>query len=165
MQLAWLPADFDAALAHWTQTMGVGPFFLFENIALADARYRGEPTDVVFSIAIAYWGDMQIELVRAEDDAPSIYNGSYAVTDRMHHMCVLTDDLAVARHHCAAVGAVIQMEGRVGDDGGVLYVDPGTGPGGLVEILKPAHGTAAMFSTMREAAQNWNGREPLRRLG
>lgn len=41
MQLAWLPQDFDAAIQHWTQVMGVGPFFLMENIALEDMRYLG----------------------------------------------------------------------------------------------------------------------------
>ena len=41
MQLAWLPSDFDAALRHWTQVMGVGPFFMMENIQLAEMRYRG----------------------------------------------------------------------------------------------------------------------------
>ena len=79
MQLAWLPDDFDAALRHWTGTMGVGPFFLLENIKLEDMRYRGAPTDAVFSLALSYWGDTQIELIRPENDAPSIYCGEYAV--------------------------------------------------------------------------------------
>jgi len=60
MQLAWLPEDFDAALEHWTKTMGVGPFFIMENIALADMRYMGEPTNAVFTLALSYWGDVQI---------------------------------------------------------------------------------------------------------
>ena len=53
MQLAWLPEDFDAALEHWTKTMGVGPFFIMENIALADMRYMGEPTNAVFGFVKA----------------------------------------------------------------------------------------------------------------
>jgi hypothetical protein len=92
MQLAWLPEDFDAALEHWTKTMGVGPFFIMENIALADMRYMGQPTNAVFTLALSYWGDTQIELIRPENDAPSIYNGPYAVRDRMHHTCLLVDD-------------------------------------------------------------------------
>ena len=65
-QLAYLPSDFDATLKYWTQTMGVGPFFLMENIQLTDCKYKGVPTDAMFSIAIAYWGDVQIELIRPE---------------------------------------------------------------------------------------------------
>ena len=76
-QFAYVPSDFDAALKYWTETMGVGPFFLFENITLENMRYRGEPTDARFSVAMAYWNDIQIELFRPENDAPAHYNGEY----------------------------------------------------------------------------------------
>jgi catechol 2,3-dioxygenase-like lactoylglutathione lyase family enzyme len=166
MQLAWVPADFDAAVRHWTQTMGVGPFFLIENIQLQDFRYRGQPSDAVFSLALAYWGDLQIELIRPENDAPSIYRGEYGVTDRMHHVCLLVDDIADAYAACAKHGAEIVIEGRVGDSGGgVIYADPGGGPGSLVEMLQPQPGTADVFAMIKAAGIGWDGREPLRKLG
>lgn len=165
MQMAWLPEDFDAAIAHWTGTMGVGPFFLVENVALQDMRYRGAPSDAVFTLALSYWGDIQIELIRPENDAPSIYRGAYAVTDRLHHVCLLTGDIAAARAKCAAQKAEIVVEGKTGNGGEVLYVDPGGGPGHLVEILRPGEGTREMFAMMHEAAQGWDGSDPVRRLG
>ncbi|QLC25415.1 VOC family protein [Parasphingopyxis algicola] len=165
MQMAYVPGDFDAALCYWTETMGVGPFFLIENIALKDMRYRGEPSDAVFSIALAYWGDVQIELIRAENDAPSIYGGDYGVTDRLHHVCILTDDIADARAICDAQSAEILVEAKVGEDGAVLYADPGAGPGNLVEILQPASGSADLFAMIGAAAADWDGSEPVRRLG
>ena len=76
MQIAFVPEDFDAAITYWTEVMGVGPFFLIENIQLPDSRYLGEPNHCNFSIALAYWGDVQIELIRQENDAPSIYRGA-----------------------------------------------------------------------------------------
>lgn len=165
MQLAWLPSDFDAALAHWTRTMGVGPFFLMENIRLADMRYRGQPTDAVFSLALSYWGDMQIELIRPENDAPSIYNGDYAVRDRLHHVCVLVDDIADAYAACAAQNAEILVEGRVGEAGRVIYADPGHGPGSVVEVLQTQPGTHELFGMIKQAAATWDGSDPLRKLG
>lgn len=165
MQLAFVPSDFDAALAHWTGVMGAGPFFLLENIALADMRYLGEPSDAVFTLALGYWGGMQIELIQPENDAPSVYRGEYGVRDRLHHVCILVDDIAEARRACGDVRAKIVVEARVGEQGGVLYVDPGGGPGNLVELLQPEPGTAELFTTMREAARGWDGSEPVRRLG
>jgi methylmalonyl-CoA/ethylmalonyl-CoA epimerase len=165
MQLAWLPSDFDAALDHWTRVMGVGPFFLMENIALAEMRYRGQPTDAVFSLALAYWGDTQIELIRPENDAPSIYSGDYAVRDRLHHVCLLVDDIADAYAACAEFGAEVLVEGRVGEQGRVIYADPGGGPGHVVEMLQSQPGTAELFGMMKQAAASWDGSEPLRRLG
>ena len=165
MQLAWLPSDFDAALRHWTQTMGVGPFFLIENIRLEDMRYLGNPTDAVFSLALAYWGDVQIELIRPENDAPSIYNGEYAVRDRLHHVCLLVDDIADAYAACAEHGAKILVEGKVGDSGRVIYADPGGGPGSVIEMLQSQPGTAELFGMIKQAGGGWDGSEPLRKLG
>lgn len=165
MQLAWLPSDFDAALDHWTKVMGVGPFFLMENIALEDMRYLGQPTSAVFSLALAYWGDVQIELIRPENDAPSIYNGEYAVRDRLHHTCLLVDDIADAYAACAALGAKILVEGKVGDSGHVIYADPGGGPGSVVEMLQSQPGTAELFGMIKQAGIGWDGSDPLRKLG
>ena len=165
MQLAWLPHDFDAAIRHWTQVMGVGPFFLMENIALEDMRYLGQPTDAVFSLALAYWGDTQIELIRPENDAPSIYTGEYAVRDRLHHTCLLVDDIADAYAACTHRGAKVLVEGKVGETGHVIYADPGGGPGSVVEMLQPQPGTADLFAMLKQAAAGWDGTDPLRKLG
>lgn len=165
MQLAWLPPDFDAAVRYWTEVMGVGPFFLMENIQLNDMRYLGKPTDAVFSLALSYWGDTQIELIRPENDAPSIYCGEYAVRDRLHHTCLLLDDISEAYDACAKHGAKVLVEGRVGESGHVIYADPGGGPGTLVEMLQPQPGTAEVFGMIKQAAANWDGSDPLRKLG
>jgi methylmalonyl-CoA/ethylmalonyl-CoA epimerase len=165
MQLAFVPSDFDAALDHWTGVMGAGPFFLLPDVALPGGLYRGEPSDPVFTMALGYWGDMQIELIRPENEAPSIYRGDYGVTDRLHHVCILVDSIDEARTRCRDLGIEIVFEAPVGDNGGVIYADPGTGPGNLVELLQPQPGTTDLFAMMREAAQGWDGRDPLRTLG
>ena len=163
MQIAFVPSDFDAAIQHWTQMMGVGPFFLIENIALENMRYLGEPSDCVFTIALAYWGDMQIELIRQENDAPSIYRGCEG--GGLHHTCVLTEDIEAARSIADAAGASILVEAKVGEDGAVLYVDTGGGPGTIVEILQPASGSDALFAMIKDASVGWDGRNPVRKLG
>jgi methylmalonyl-CoA/ethylmalonyl-CoA epimerase len=163
MQIAFVPADFDAAIRHWTETMGVGPFFLIENIALEGMLYLGQPSDCVFTIALAYWGDMQVELIRQENHAPSIYQGCEG--GALHHTCVLTDDIDHARGIAVAAGAMILVEAKVGDDGAVLYVDTGGGPGSIVEILQPASGSNALFTMIRDASVGWDGSDPVRRLG
>ena len=165
IQMAYLPSDFDAALKYWTEVVGVGPFFLMENIQLGAMKYRGQPTDAMFSIAIAYWGDIQIELIRAENDAPSIYGGEYGVKDQLHHICIFVKDIADARRACAEVGAEVIVEGKVGDSGEVIYVDAGGGPGHLIELLQPMAGSEGLFEMIKATGRNWDGSEPLRKLG
>lgn len=164
MQIAFVPQDFDAALKHWVEVMGVGPFFLIENVALEDMRYRGAPSDCVFTMALAYWGDVQIELIRQENDAPSIYR-DFPNHGAMHHVCIMTDDIAAAKATALAAGAELLVEAKVGADGGVIYVDAGGYPGGIVEVLQPASGSGALFDMMRAAAVGWDGSDPIRKIG
>ncbi len=165
MQLAFVPTDFDAAIKHWTTVMGVGPFFLMENIRLDDMKCMGEPTDAVFTLALAYWGDMQIELIRPENDAPSHLSGEYGVRDRLHHTCLLLDDIQDAYAACEKHGAKILVEGRVGDEGAVIYADPGGGPGHVVEMLQTQPGTHELFAMIKQAGVDWDGSDPVRKLG
>lgn len=164
MQLAFVPDDFDAALEHWTKVMGVGPFFLMENIHLEGMKYRGQPTGAVFSLALAYWGDIQIELIRPEDDEPSIYTGEYGAVDGLHHVCILVDDIADAYAACEKHGAEIVIEGSLGESR-VIYADPGQGPGSLVEVLQQPKDGPDLFGMIKEAGKDWDGSEPLRKLG
>ena len=164
MQIAFVPEDFDAALTHWTEVMGVGPFFLLEKMALEGMTYRGTPSDCVFTVAIGYWGDLQVELIRQDNDAPSIYR-EMPNHGAMHHVCLITDDLAKARAIAVAAGAEMLVEAKIGADGGVFYADARGYPGGIVEVLQPATGTMDFFAMIREAARGWDGSDPVRRLG
>ena len=166
MQLAYVPADFDAALRHWTHVVGAGPFFALDHVQLEGVRYRGAPSNIDFSMALGYWGDMQIELIRQHNEAPSIYKAwRDAGHEGLLHVCILVDDIADARAVCAAADAAVAQEGRVAGGGEVIYVDTGGGPGTMVEILQPGPGTRDFFAMMRDAARGWDGSDPLRRLG
>jgi methylmalonyl-CoA/ethylmalonyl-CoA epimerase len=166
MQIAFVPGDFDAALQHWTKTMGVGPFFSLEHISLPNCRYEGQPADIDFSIAIADWGDLQVELVRQHNDAPSIYKRwRDEGREGLHHVCIVVDDMARARAVCAAAGARVAQEGEVAGGGEVIYVDAGGGSGGLIELIRLPQATLDGFAAMREACRNWDGQDPLRPIG
>jgi hypothetical protein len=160
MQLAFVPADIETALAYWTGLVGAGPFFHLPRIRLEGTRYRGGATDPEFSLWLGYWGEMQIELIQQHNGAPSIYLG---VEDdrRLHHLCLLVDDFDAAM--AAAGDAEVLQEALVAGGGQVAYVQPRFGP--MVELLKPAPGTRELFRMMREAHMGWDGRDPVRSIG
>jgi len=166
MQIAFVPKDFDATVRHWTETMGVGPFFLLEHVGLLNTKHQGVPSEIDFSIAIAYWGDIQVELVQQHNNAPSIYK-TWLDEGRegLHHVCILVDDLAKARAVCAAAGATVAQEADVPGGGAVIYVDTGGGPGSILEILQPPQSSLDGFAYIREQCRQWDGTDPLRRLG
>jgi len=72
-QNGYVVRDVEAAMKHWTEVLGVGPFFYFERVPIEGFRYRGEPSPLEASIALANSGPLQIELIEQRNDAPSMY--------------------------------------------------------------------------------------------
>jgi catechol 2,3-dioxygenase-like lactoylglutathione lyase family enzyme len=165
MQLAYVPRDMDTAIEFWTKTMGAGPFFSLPHIAYKAARYRGEPSNVDFSVLLGYWGDVQIELIEQHDDSPSIYKSWLdAGREGLHHVCLVVDDIAHARAVCDQAGAKLEQEIFL-EGGEAIYVDTGGGAGTMVEILEPMPGFMDLCGMMRDAAKGWDGTDPVRSLG
>ncbi|MEH6386802.1 MAG: VOC family protein [Pseudomonas profundi] len=163
MQLAWVPKNYDATLHYWTETMGVGPFFDMQHIQVDACKYRGQPVELDFSVAIAYWGDMQIELIRQHNDAPSIYQRWLEQGhEGMHHVCLVVDNMDQARATCAANGAEVMQEVWLPGGGEAIYVDAG---GLLVEMIDFPTEHMAVFDDMKAAAASWDGNDPVRLLG
>ena len=52
-QNGYVVRDIEAALKHWTEVMGVGPFWYFERVPLERFCYRGEASPIEVSIALA----------------------------------------------------------------------------------------------------------------
>ncbi|NWK98737.1 hypothetical protein DM806_24360 [Sphingobium lactosutens] len=164
MQIAYVPEDFDAAIRFWTQTMGVGPFYLQPNLSIPTLRYRGEPTDAVFSVAIAYWGDIQIELIVQHNEAPSIYRDwREAGLKGVHHICIMVEDIEEARRVAEEAGMIVAQE-IVAEGWGVLYVDTGGGPGTMTEIVQPNPGMLGRFARIKADSIGWDGSDPVRRF-
>jgi methylmalonyl-CoA/ethylmalonyl-CoA epimerase len=65
-QVAFVVRDLGAAQKFFSQTMGIPRFYVIENFGsrATDKKFRGRTTDHNFSIAIAYSGNTQIELIQ-----------------------------------------------------------------------------------------------------
>ena len=92
-QNGYVVRDIRAALTHWTERLGVGPFYYIKQAPIEDFRYRGEPSDLVVSIALAQSGPLQIELIQQRNDAPSMYRDFLAAGhEGLQHIAYWTED-------------------------------------------------------------------------
>ena len=164
MQLAFVPEDFDAAIEYWTRTMGVGPFFWIEKAGLQNMRFEGKDSDVDFGLALSYWGDVQIELIKQHNDSPSIYNSKPYATSGLHHVCLMTEDIKKSKQIALDAGGKMAFEADVPGGGGVFYADFG-GPEGLIEVLQAAPGSEGLFEVLKAAAADWDDKEQFLFLG
>ncbi|MGY4472453.1 hypothetical protein ACVWWK_008162 [Bradyrhizobium sp. LB9.1b] len=72
-QNGYVVRDIHAAMKHWIDVMGVGPWYYMDRVKTDWFRHRGENSAVEMSIALANSGDLQIELIQQRNDAPSLY--------------------------------------------------------------------------------------------
>lgn len=163
MQLGYVVPDLERAMRHWAD-LGIGPFFVLSHVKFAETQYRGRPTDFDMSVGIAQWGDMQVELIQQFNDAPSIYRDfPHRATGGLQHVGVMTDSVDDDLARMRLLGIEPVQSGSTANGIKFAYVSTDLYPGAMIELIQ--HGPIDdFFRLVREAAQGWDGREPVRRL-
>src|SRR5258705_10291063 len=72
-QNGYIVRDVRAAMDHWVNVMGVGPWYYIDKVKTDYFRHRGQDSAMEMSVALANSGDLQIELIQQRNDAPSMY--------------------------------------------------------------------------------------------
>ena len=165
-QNGYVVTDLKAALAHWTERVGVGPFWVFPEIRFATLTYRGEAAEIPMTVAMGYSGDLQIELIQPLSDAPSVYSEFTAAGGKgLHHLGVLSESFDADLRRLPALGHQIVQSGTVGGGTGFAYFesDPAF-PGSMIEVIEASPGMRRLFAKLRAAAASWDGLDPVRSL-
>lgn len=157
VQVCWVVDDIDAAMANWTQVMGIGPFLIFRDLKIDTVRYRGTPTSTHFSIAMAQAGGVQVELAQQHCDNPSAYRDLVAKgRNGLHHIAIYVSDYDAALAHFTDQGLVAAIDGTFGDMR-FAYVDTAEKLGCMVEIIEANPVQDDIFARVAAAAQGWDG--------
>lgn len=158
MQTCWLVPDLAEAIDGWVRTAGVGPFFWFDDVGATEGRHRGQPADFPTSTAaIAYAGDLQIELVCQENDAPGVFRDVFPLGEHgLHHLARICHDYEAERDEMVAQGHEVAFEGTVGGSR-TCWIDTMATLGFMVELLEPSDARDGWFAHMRKTAERWDG--------
>lgn len=163
-QICYVVEDMEAAIAHWTRTMGVGPFVRFPVPLQAEwleVRGRRVPADndVFGGVSLSYSGDMMIELIQPGKD-PSPYRDFIASGRRgVHHLGTYADDYDAQLAAARAAGIGVAMEGVL-PMSRFAYLDTDLAwPGTMVELIEAGQDMIAYFAAIQEAARRWDGKE------
>lgn len=160
-QIGYMVKDLEAAAQKWTDTVGVGPWRLFDKAPFDRFVYNGEPSDVDVGIALAFSGGVQIELIEQRNDAPSMYRellDTYG--EGAQHICFYPDDYDTAVAAALAQGMTI---GQEGDIWGVHFAYLRGDAGRVIELAQlPEQMRTGRQAGIDEAA-TWDGTNPIRR--
>lgn len=168
-QIAFIVRDLDRTLKYWTETLGVGPFFVAPRLVPEDFRYRGEPSvPPCITIALAYSGDLQVEIIKQHDTSPSGYL-DFLESGREGFQHVSSwykrDGYDRARERLMSSGINVLHEGRIaGANVRFAYFATDIMSGGLVYEMSDMldEPIASRMRQLLAAAEGWDGANPVR---
>jgi hypothetical protein len=162
-QIGYVVRDIEAAMRHWYQVLGIGPWFYAPKITDQDFAYKGKPSAIERSVALANSGFLQMELVQQRNEAPSMYHDFLrAGHTGAQHVAYWTTNFDADLERHLARGLTIGMSGKVGDGGRYVYFETEFHPGTVVELSEISGPKGVLFRKIREASENWDGRDPIR---
>lgn len=160
-QIGYVVNDLEAAVESWGATTGIGPWRMLENLTLDEFEYEGEPSPVEMSIALAYSGGVQIELIQQHNDAPSMYRellDTYG--EGAQHICFYPEDYDAAMAYAAEQGMTVGQHGQLW---GIRFAYLRGSDGRVLELGDiGAEVRAGREAGIAEAAA-WDGSDPVRR--
>jgi len=165
-QNGYVVRDIHAAMDHWINVLGVGPWFYFEKVQIDNFTYHGESSALDMNVALANSGDIQIELIQQNNAAPSMYlDFLEAGHEGLQHIAYWTENYQALYDNCIALGYRVGHEGQVGGpQGRFAYFDIEFHPGTVVEISDVSGPKRIMFDYIRQASVGWDGSKPIRKL-
>jgi hypothetical protein len=165
LQMAWSVADLDAAVATWVQTMGAGPFFVRRHLDMSRVSYRGRPCSADWSIALGQLGSVQIELVHEHScGAGSPVHDHLADGDHglLHVARFVEDPDEIAIDFAVQGCETVQVSYDSLRRSSAVWIDTRVLLGTMVELFREDPARRARYREIADAAEGWDGRDPLR---
>jgi methylmalonyl-CoA/ethylmalonyl-CoA epimerase len=157
-QLGYVVESLDAAIAAWSQKLGLGPWTVIKNVPL-QMTYLGAPSQPLIDVALAFRGDVQVELIQQKNDAASPYRGF--IEQRrfgLHHIAFVIDDIAAGVANAQRQGLELVCDIRMPTGGRYVYFkSPAPGETTFIEFLENNEQMKQMFAQGITAAAGWNG--------
>ena len=161
-QNAWVVDDVEAACMKWVNEMGVGPFFLTDyTTQFEEISYRGEPSELRMTVALAQAGPVQIELIQPNMERCAYRDSVPAGTVGFHHVCVWTHDIDADTAYFESLGYPTANRGRAGPTQ-FAYYDTRALMGCMLEVVTRHAAVEERFAQIARAAEGWDGRDPIR---
>jgi hypothetical protein len=164
VQLGYVVKDIHESLEQFSDVLNTGPWIVFEHMGLDNGEYRGQPTSLDLSIAMAHCGHVQIELIQQNDDSPSVY--MEVPEERrygFHHWGIGTTDFDHDLENLLQRGYELALIARVEDfNARGAYLDTKGEMPGWVELIEMVPAVEQMFTDTYKAALAWDGSDRVR---
>lgn len=167
IQVAHTTDNIEKSMEEWTSRLHIGPWFLFEHFQFQWLKYRGQPSDLDVTIALANSGGMMFELIQQNDALPSVYREVKEVRGNgFHHWAVAArpEEYESVLDGYVKGGDSLVLEGAVAIGARAAYVDCLKTLGGMIEVIEVTPAVEGLFTMIQQASVGWDGAAPVRVL-
>lgn len=162
-QNAYLVENLEAAATHWAQNCGVGPFAAYKNQQYKSVIYRGQETSVDVSLAFAYCGDFQIELIQVHDiETPSVFTDALKTQGfGLHHIGILCETFDETIAAFTEKAMPVLQRGVDVNDVETVFMDSAAHPGAMVELLRATPALSESLDFLKLVSADWDGNDSI----
>jgi catechol 2,3-dioxygenase-like lactoylglutathione lyase family enzyme len=151
-QIAWVTDDIGATEALLHEQFRTGGWTRIPDVHFdaEHSRLRGEPHEFTAHIALAYAGDLQLELIEPVSGRSVHTEFLAAHGPGLHHVCFDVEDLAAACARAEAAGVPVLQTGSM-MDGEIefAYVDGSAAGAPYVELARIGPQMRAFYDAVR----------------
>ena len=163
IQIAYSVADIEQAMREYSALLRVGPWFLIGPFVPPKGFYRGAPTKAHFSLALAYNGQLMVELIQQHDNEPSAVQETLKARGAhgFHHWAVGARDFEKTAAHYRSLGYQEAFTDTAPAPLGcrVIYFDTTRDLPGMLEVIEINAATEQAFHKIYQAAREWDGKD------
>jgi len=174
-QMGLVVPDADASMRFYAETMGVGPFTCKRGFKAPDGWYRGKSDMPELTLAMAYSGQVVIEVIQQHDDTPSVYK---EFIDKhgygLHHFGVAVAgeeyDKTLKEYH--DIGFEDVFTDTLPSGARIYYISPKADAArtafrnesgvGYLELVEIIDSEQSFLKSVYDSAANWDGKTVVR---
>lgn len=164
VQIAYMVDDVSAAAADFSARTGAGPFFVRRNVITAAYGSDGRTGAFDHSSAYGQWGRMQIELVHTHSAEPPEFAETTRARGCVHHVAIMVASFAEHQRQLTERGWPALLSASTPHGNNFAFHDARPQLGHLLEIYEPRPSILELYRRVADAATNWDGTDPVRRL-
>lgn len=163
VQMAYVVEDIQRSMLEFSDRLGIGPWFVSGPFVPPEGRYRGEPTDMSLTLAVAFSGHVTVELIQQHDNKPSVYQETVAKSGYgFHHWAITARDFDAEVEKYQSQGYEVAFTDRSPRGVRIAYVDFRGELPGMLEIIELTDALDAVYAGMYDIARDWDGSAPIR---
>jgi Glyoxalase/Bleomycin resistance protein/Dioxygenase superfamily len=160
IQFAYTVDDIEKGMRQYTDRLRIGPWFLIGPFVPTNGAYRGTATDMRISLAVAFAGEVMVELIEQHDEKPSVYRETLMARGAhgFHHWAIGARDFATVVAGFRAQGYEEAFSDISPRGVRVVYFDTTRDLPGMLEIIEMTTDVEEQYRRMYQAAKDWDGR-------